>query len=140
MASLVVLPIYFYNDLPLQIPKHYNALGEVDSYGERSIIWLLPTVGLFLYIALTFLTKVPFIYNYPVKVNEKNAERLYKLGVRTIRILKVITVVSFAFLNYKTIAIALNYSTGIGKLYTPIFLTVIVVFFVSIIYKMIKAR
>lgn len=140
LVSLFLLPIYFYNDLPLQYPKHFNVMGEVDAYGERKIIWLLPVVGLFLYIGLTFLAKVPFIYNYPVKVTSENAERLYTLGVRTIRILKVIVVLSLAFLNYKSIAIALNHTTEIGKFYLPVFLIVIVTYLVTMIYKMIKSR
>ncbi len=140
LLALIVLPIYFFNDLPAQIPKHFNAAGRVDSYGDRKIIWLLPTVGLFLYLGLTFLAKAPFAFNYPVKVTDENAKRLYSLGARTIRILKVVAILSFAFVNYKTISIALNYSTEIGKFYLPVFITVILVLIVTMIYKMIKAR
>ena len=140
LLTLIVLPVYFYNDLPAQIPKHFNASGSVDSYGDRKIIWLLPTVGLFLYVGLTFLAKAPFAFNYPVKVTDENAKKLYTLGARTIRILKVIVILSFVFLNYKTIAIALNRSSEISKFYLPVFLFVILAFTVTMIFKMIKTR
>jgi len=136
IACLIVLPIYFFNDLPDQIPKHFNALGQVDSYGNRGIIWLLPAVGLFLYIGLTVLNKFPSAFNYPTKVTNDNAERLYTLGARIIRLLKIIVVLSFVFLNFKTIQIALNKSTEIGKFYLPIFLAVLTILIGTMIYKM----
>lgn len=136
IVCLIALPIYFFNDLPDQIPKHFNALGQVDSYGNRGIIWLLPIVGLFLYIGLTALNKFPSAFNYPTKVTNDNAERLYTLGTRTIRLLKIIVVLSFVFLNFKTIQIALNKSTEIGKFYLPIFLAVLTILIGTMIYKM----
>lgn len=138
IACLIVLPIYFFNDLPGQIPKHFNALGQVDSYGSRGSIWLLPAIGLVLYTGLTFLNKFPFAFNYPTKVTNENAEKLYTLGTRTVRLLKIIVVLSFAFLNFKTIEIALNRSTEIGKFYLPIFLIVLTILIVTMIYKMTK--
>ena len=140
LVILVILPVYFYHELPIQIPKHFNLLGEVDAYGNRNIIWLLPAIGLFFYIGFTFLAKIPFAYNYPVKITEENAEKMYTLGAKTIRILKVTIILSFTFLNYKTITIALNHSTEIGKFYLPVFLIVIIAYLATMIYKMIKAR
>jgi uncharacterized membrane protein len=140
VVCLILLPVYFFNDLPSQIPKHFNALGQVDSYGNRGIIWLLPTIGLFLYVGMTILNKFPFAFNYPTKVTNDNAERLYKLGTRTVRLLKIVVVVSFAFLNFKTIEIALNKTTEIGKFYLPIFLTVLIILMGTMIYKMTKKQ
>jgi uncharacterized membrane protein len=136
IVCLILIPVYFYNDLPGQIPKHFNALGQVDSYGNREIIWLLPAVGLFLYVGLTILNKFPFAFNYPKSVTNDNTERLYTLGTRTVRLLKVIVVLSFVFLNFKTIEIALNKSTEIGKFYLPIFLAVLIILTGTMIYKM----
>ncbi|MGV8091290.1 MAG: DUF1648 domain-containing protein [Mangrovibacterium sp.] len=138
IVCLIFLPIYFLNDLPNQIPKHFNALGQVDSYGNRRIIWLLPTIGLVLYAGLTVLNKFPFAFNYPTKVTNENAERLYTLGTRTVRLLKVVVVLSFAFLNYRTIEIALNRATEIGKFYLPILLIVLTILIGTMIYKMTK--
>ena len=132
----IVLPIYYFNDLPDQIPKHFNALGQVDSHGNRGIIWLLPAIGLFLYVGLTILNKFPFAFNYPTIITNENAEKLYTIGTRTVRLLKVIVVLSFVFLNFKTIEIALNKSTEIGKFYLPIFLAVLIILIGTTIYKM----
>ena len=136
VVFLIVFPIYFFNDLPSQIPKHFNALGQVDSYGSRESIWLLPAIGLVLYTGMTFLNKFPFAFNYPTKVTNENAEKLYTLGTKTVRLLKIIVVLSFAFLNFKTIEIALNKTTEIGKFYLPIFLAVLTILIGTMIYKM----
>lgn len=138
VISLFVLTIYFFNDLPPQIPKHFNALGQVDAYGNRGTIWLLPIVGLVLYTGLTVLNKFPFLYNYPAKVTTENAEKLYTLGTRTIRLLKLIVILLFVFLNFKTIEIALNRSTEIGKFFLPVFLAITVFFVGTTIFKMTK--
>jgi len=140
IVCLIALPIYFFNDLPSQIPKHFNALGQVDSYGSRGIIWLLPAIGLVLYTGLTFLNKVPFAFNYPTKVTKENAEKVYTIATRTVLLLKTIVILSFAFLNFKTIEIALNKSTEIGKLYLPIFLAVLTILTGTMIYKMTKNK
>ncbi len=140
IACLIILPIYFFNDLPDQIPNHFNTYGQVDSYGNRGIIWLLPAVGLFLYISLTILNKFPFALNYPAKVTNDNAERLYTLGTRTIRLLKIIIVLAFVFLNFKTIQIALNKSTNIGILFLPIIISATIILIGIMIYKMTKNK
>jgi len=136
IICLVLLSVYYYPDLPNQIPKHFNALGQVDSYGNREIIWLIPAIGVFLYVGLTILNKFPFAFNYPTQVTNNNAERLYTLGTRMIRVLKVILMLSFTFLNYKTIQIALNRATEIGKFYLPVLLTALAISIGTMIYKM----
>ena len=140
IICLFALPIYFFNDLPNQIPKHYNALGKVDSYGSHVLIWLLPVIGLVIYIGLTVLNRFPFAFNYPTKVTNDNAERLYILGTRTIRLLKVVIILSLAFLNFKTIEIALNKTTEIGNYFLPIFLTTLAILIGTMIYKMTKNK
>ena len=138
LICLIVLPIYFFNDLPDRLPKHFNALGQPDSYGSKGIIWLLPTVGLFLYVGLTFLSKIPFTFNYPTKLTKENKEKVNKIGTRAIQLLKVAIIYSFVFLSFKTIKIGLNKSTELGGLFLPIFLSTILIILGVMIYKMRK--
>ena len=140
IMCLFAFPIYFLNDLPNQIPKHYNILGEVDALGDHRLIWLLPIIGLVLYIGLTFLSKYPFIFNYPTKVTNENAEKLYTLATRIIRLIKVVVILLFTFLNFKTIEIAINRPTNIEKFHLPIFLTILTILIGTMIYKMKKKQ
>ncbi|GGN03659.1 hypothetical protein GCM10007092_17680 [Thermus composti] len=43
------LTLWVYPRLPEKIPAHWNALGEVDRYGSRLEVFLLPLVLTFLY-------------------------------------------------------------------------------------------
>jgi uncharacterized membrane protein len=99
---LIAYPIYFYFSLPVTVPAHLNIEGEIDRYGSKETILLMPAVGLFLFIMLTILLRFPHIYNYPVKVTGENAVRIYTSGVRFIRIVRlwmmivlIIVIVSF---------------------------------------------
>jgi uncharacterized membrane protein len=125
IICLIALPIYYFNDLPDRLPTHFSALGQADSYGNKNMIWLLPALGLILYIGMTILNKYPHVFNYPIKVTNENAERLYKSGTITVRFLKIVVILSFAYLNFRIIKIGLNEIAGIGKLFVPIFLALI---------------
>ncbi len=138
LVCLIVLPIYFYYDLPDKIPKHFNIYGQPDSHGNKGIIWLLPSIGLFIYVGLAFLNKIPHLFNYPTTVTNENAEKLYKIATRTVRILKAITTITFAYLNFKIIKIGLSETTDLNILFLPIFVMSILGVVGVMIYKMIK--
>jgi hypothetical protein len=95
-------------------------------------------IGLILYSGLTILNKYPYVFNYPVKVTNDNAERLYIIGTRKIRLLKVVIILSFAFLNFKTIEIALNRAEDMRKLYLPLLIVVLAILIMTMIYKMVR--
>ncbi len=80
------------------MPKHFNVFGQPDSYANKNIIWFLPALGLILYIGMTILNKYPHVFNYPIKLTNENAEKLYKIGTKTIRFLKIVIIISFAYL------------------------------------------
>lgn len=140
LVCLFALTAYFYPDLPEEIPRHFNVYGQPDAFGKKEFIWVLPAVGLILYTGLTLLTRIPFAFNYPVSVTEENAKRLYAIGIQTIRILKAIVMLLFAFLNFKTIEIALSREADIGIFSLPVFLTALTVLIGIMIYKMLKSK
>jgi hypothetical protein len=45
-----------YPDLPDQVPIHFNLTGRPDQWGSRSLIWLLPVLGVVLYASLSALS------------------------------------------------------------------------------------
>lgn len=138
LVCLIALPLYFCNDLPETMPKHFNIYGKSDSYGSKEIIWLLPSIGLFLYVGMTWLNKIPHLFNYPTKVTNENAEKLYQIGTRMVRILKVVVILTFAYLNFRMIRIGLTKSTELGILFLPALVLTIVIVLVVMIYKMTK--
>ena len=134
----VALPVSFYDLLPDEIPRHYNAFGEPDAWAGKAIIWTLPAIGLFLYISLTILNRYPHIFNYPAKVTSENAARMYFSATRLIRALKAIVACSFAYICYSTILTALDRKDGLGDYFTVFFvggIGLVLVYYVIIIVK-----
>lgn len=72
------------------------------------------------------------------KITSENAERLYRIGTRTVVVFKVISTLIFAYLNFKTINIGLSQSTRLGVLFTPTVVLIIIIPLGIMIYKMAK--
>ncbi|PSL05762.1 DUF1648 domain-containing protein [Cecembia rubra] len=136
LVLLLVIPIYYYPELPDRIPKHYDATGQVTAYGGKGILWVMPIIGLITYAGLFFINKVPHIFNYPTEITTENAERQYRIATRMIRTLNVIIVYTFLYTSYGTIQNAMGIQVGLGKAFIPIFL---IALFGTIVVYLVKA-
>ena len=99
--AIWLLPIFAYQILPETIPTHYNLKGEIDDWGSKGTIFILPAIGLVLYIGLTVLNKYPHVFNYPTKVTEDNALQQYSKATRWMRIIKLIVVMLFFAIEWQ---------------------------------------
>lgn len=93
------LTVYFYAILPETIPIHFNGAGEIDNYGNKATIFLLPVISTFVYALLSILNNYPYIFNYPVNITEENALYQYTLATRFIRLLNLCMVLLFLFIQ-----------------------------------------
>lgn len=135
MIIIIIMPLIYYDDLPQKIPVHFNSAGEPDGFGSKTTLFLFPAIGLFLYSLLTIISFFPHIFNFPVKITPQNAEIQYRLANRLLRILKALMLMMFAFISFQTIKTALGSSTGLGRIFLPVFLLltfgVIILYFVQ---------
>ncbi len=60
------LSAYFFNDLPEQVPSHWNSKGEIDSYLPKTVMaWLMPAMTLFIAVLFYFIPRIdPLKKNY----------------------------------------------------------------------------
>lgn len=121
LLAMWVLVILTYAELPDIIPVHYNASGQINRYGAKSMIWWLPLIASILYVAMSFLNKVPHIFNYPTIITQENALRQYTTATKMVRCIKLLTVLIIGYLVFKTILIANGKAVGLGVL-LPFFL------------------
>ena len=63
-AGLIVYLISIWTIIPSEIPAHYNAAGEVDRWGGKGEILILPITALLMWIGMTVLEKFPHVHNY----------------------------------------------------------------------------
>lgn len=66
-----------WNQLPPQIPEHYNAMGKIDRWGSKSEIVIMPIIGVFIYVLITVISFFPEIWNLPVQVTDENKETVH---------------------------------------------------------------
>jgi hypothetical protein len=104
-------PLLFYNSIDSNtlVPIHGNFFGEVDRWGDRSNLWIIPLIGLGLYILMSISQKYPTIINYPCKITEKNANYIYRMGVQLVRHIKVFITLTFTYISN------IFYRMAIGK-------------------------
>lgn len=125
-----------YANLPETIQTHYNGAGQADGFGGKATILTLPLIATVLFGGLTFLSKFPHIFNYPTNITQHNALRQYTNATRMIRYLKLIIVVIFGLIAFKTIQNGNEEAKGIGIWFLPLTLGLI---FIPTIYFVIKS-
>lgn len=112
--------LYAFPGLPDTIPIHYNGSGEVDGYGIKTTIWLLPVISIVMFVGLFILNKYPHMHNYMVNITEENALKNYRFSTRILRVVNFLCMLLFAFIQYRMILGAHRTTTGLGDLLLPI--------------------
>ena len=132
LLTIWALTISSYSNLPDTIPTHYNGAGQIDGFGKKVNILILPLIATAFFVGLTILNKFPHIFNYPTKINKDNALRQYTNITKMNRYLKLVFVIIFGLLAYKTI----QNTDGLGSWFLPL---TIGLFFIPLTYFVVKA-
>lgn len=97
LIGITIYLIIRWNAMPKLIPSHYDFAGNVDSYGSKGSVLMMPIMSWVLYILITVLEMFPALWNTGVKVTEENKFRVYAILRLMLDIIKFIMVVSFAY-------------------------------------------
>lgn len=121
--------------LPEEVPMHFNFQGEVNRYGSKFEMLILPIISVGTFILLQVLENKPHLHNYPERLNETNVEQFYRLSKKMINYTKNVCALLFAVICFDIISIALG-SDYAALNYVTIGL--IVLLFVIVIVGLIK--
>lgn len=80
------------------IPLHINIHGEVDNYGSKWELFILPAIALLIYLLMWWLERNPQLYNFPSSKQHSRKEQ-EKIGVEFVSWLKVITVLMLVLIE-----------------------------------------
>lgn len=127
VVFMVLYPFYFYGQLPAEIPNHFDGSGNVNGYGHKSGIWLVPAIALGTYVFLWLLNKIPHQFNYTVEITEENAHSQYQMATRLMRIINVTMVVFFAYITYTMVKAGLGGAERINNTAMFIFITLLLI-------------
>lgn len=123
-----------YDALPDRVPGHYSGAGHVDRWGGKEELFLLPLIGVALWIGMTVLEKYPHIYNY-LNLTEENTEVQYRNGKRMMNVLKNEILILFSFITIQNIRVAMGTAEGLGGYFLFIYLFIV---FGSVLFFMVR--
>ena len=133
----IVYLLSVWNDLPNQVPAHYNVIGMVDRWGSKWELFILPGTGLFIILFMHLAWKYPHLHNYPKRLNDSNRKAFYRQSRQLINQLKNISLIIFSLILITTINGALGNTAGLS----PWFIVMIILgMFMPIIYYLLKVR
>lgn len=125
MVVLWILTIRYYPGLPDSIPTHFNALGQVDGYGGKGTLLILPVIVTVVVVGLTILNRFPHVFNFAVSITQENALKQYTNATRFIRYLKLVIVLIFGLIAFNMVQNAQGKADGMGIWVLPLMLGLI---------------
>lgn len=134
IGSIIFL-VVSWSAIPEQVPGHYNASGEVDRWGSKYELFILPMIGVFLWFMMGLFERFPHIHNYPARINESNAAAFYLTSRKMLNVTKNICLALFGFILIQSIRVALGWADSLGIWFLPVFLLATIV---PIIFALIK--
>lgn len=104
LSILVLVGTYLFlalswKQIPSQIPGHYNGSGEINRWASKAELWILPSIGVFLYAMISLFEHFPQTWNTGIAVTEENREDVYRILKNMVVTLKLILVLTFSFLT-----------------------------------------
>ncbi len=99
LVGTVVFLAGYWKQIPAEVPMHYNAAGEIDRWGSRAELRILPVIAWLLYGLLTVVEQIPSAWNTGVKVTAENREQVYALLGHMLSTLKLLVMVMFAWIT-----------------------------------------
>ncbi len=79
LLGSIVYILILWHTLPEKIPTHYNFAGEIDGYGGRGSLLLMPIIGLLTDLTVAICARFPKSWNTGVRITVLNRARVYRV-------------------------------------------------------------
>ena len=99
LAGTAVFLAACWHRIPARVPMHFNSAGEIDRWGARAELLILPVISWLMYGLLTVAEQFPGAWNTGVKVTEENRERVYALLGHMLSTLKLLVIAMFTWIT-----------------------------------------
>ncbi|MEK4425226.1 DUF1648 domain-containing protein [Solibacillus sp. FSL K6-1523] len=135
-VSLVAMIVYLllkWFSLPAEVPAHFNAVGEVDRWGSKYELLILPVIAIVVTFFMELIERYPHVHNYPERLCDANVHAFYLNSRQMLNYMKNIVNLLFALLVYESISISLGDDTSLGIS----FALILVALFAVMIWKII---
>lgn len=126
MIGMIVFVGIRYADLPELIPGHYNSLGEIDRWGSKSEIFIIPIVAILIYVGISTISFFPGAWNIPIKLTAQNQDQVFRCIRSMILFTKLEMLGIFSCIIYYV-----SYMKPLPVSFTPVTL---IILFVTILF------
>lgn len=140
VVIIIYLVLKYWAVLPESVPTHFDFSGRADAWSGRNSILFEPLLGIAFYLGLSWLSRFPHKFNYPVPITKANARRQYQLARAMLAMLKVELVCLFTCLAWMTIRVALGQVAGLGSAFLPVLLIVVFATLIWFLYQSYRLR
>lgn len=113
--------LFHFNNLPEQIPIHYNAKGIPDGFDTRIHVWCLPLIATLLFLLLAGLQK---------------RTGIQQIELHLLQWMQLLIQGTYTYIQLQTFFVAVNKSNGLGSWFLP----VVVISFLAPIFWVIKKQ
>lgn len=115
MVAGLLIPAFYYSELPPKVPIHFNWMGRPDGYVGKVWVWLLPGLSIILY---NMLGRINFA---DTEASGRKAAEL-RVVQQMMRWLRLFVMASFLYLTWGIIQTAMGHWKGLGTYFAPVFL------------------
>lgn len=112
--AITILALYGSHPLPARIPVHFDGAGHVNGWGTPGMLWVMPAVVTGVFLLMTWVTRYPQGFNFPVRVTPANRAVLQAVAIRMVGWIKVEMVLLFAWMQWATIESARQGASAIA--------------------------
>ncbi len=124
-AFMWLFLIWSYSKMPAQIPTHFDGAGKPDAWSDKGSSFILPVIGSFVYLQMSFVVRLKKSLNTSKKVQVTKEEAYYRTIGWFIRTLKILVMGIFAWITVTSYTTAIGKTDGIGTAFLPISVAVI---------------
>ncbi len=129
IAWVTVVAFIGPHQLPSRVPVRFNLAGKPIAWGSPRMLLLLPFIAGALYALITWVSRHPSAFNFPVRVTPMNRARLEAVALDMTAWLKAQVLCLFAWIQVATILSARH---GHGELSPALMPVAIGVIFATI--------
>ena len=113
--EVICYTVFQWNRLPEEVPIHFNGAGEVDNYGSKWSLLLVPMISVGLFALLEFLERHPEWHNYPGRLNETNAPQFYQSSRELLNRVKNLSLLLMAYTQWEIVRVGLGDSNAMSQ-------------------------
>jgi uncharacterized membrane protein len=117
--------LYGPEPLPQRIPTHFAANGRANAWGPPSSLWLLPLVGVVVYLFISVVALFPATFNFPVRATALNRPRLEALTLQMIAWIKTELACLFLYIQWSIIRSVRSGTAALSPVIVPFFLVAV---------------